>query len=121
MGRLGIARSPTQAYGWEQGVGEELEKGKEVDAARQRTVPKSNTAASKKKTAGSDLSSAHGSEERHSSLPAAGRSQKRGRDFEIEKVGGDVFSFKQYFIITVPQNAAGLLKKTFRCDPQRAF
>jgi mortality factor 4-like protein 1 len=62
-----------------------LKKGKETDAARQRTIPKT-TAAPKKKVAGSELSSAQGSEERHSSLPATGRGQKRGRDLEIEKV-----------------------------------
>ena len=38
----------------------------------------------KKKAAGSDLSSARGSEERQT--PATGRGQKRGRDYEIEKV-----------------------------------
>lgn len=46
--------------------------------------------ASKKKVAGSDLSSTRGSEERHSSVQAqsAGpRGQKRSREFEIEKVG----------------------------------
>ena len=42
---------------------------------------------SKKKAAGSDLSSTRGSEERHSSVPAMGRGQKRGRDYEIDKVG----------------------------------
>lgn len=58
-----------------------------MDSARQRTAPKTATTSSKKKAAGSDLSSARGSEERHSSAPAVGRGQKRGRDFEIEKVG----------------------------------
>ena len=43
------------------------------------------SAAAKKKTAGSDLSSTRGSEERHASLPATGRGQKRGRDNDIEK------------------------------------
>ena len=65
-----------------------LKKG--IDAARQRTIPKTGAAAaaSKKRVVGSDLGSAQGSEERHSSLPAAsGRGPKRGRgDFEIEKV-----------------------------------
>ena len=60
---------------------------KELDNLRQRAAPKTVTASSKKKAAGSDLSSARGSEERHSSVPATGRGQKRGRDFEIEKVG----------------------------------
>lgn len=45
----------------------------------------SMSAATKKKTAGSDLSSTRGSEERHASLPATGRGQKRGRDNDIEK------------------------------------
>ena len=49
------------------------------------TRPAKTTAqATKKKAAGSDLSSARGSEER--STPVTGRGQKRGRDFEIEKV-----------------------------------
>lgn len=62
---------------------------KEMDALRQRTAPpKAITTSTKKKAAGSDLSSGRGSEERHSSLPATGRGQKRGRDYEIEKVGG---------------------------------
>ena len=61
---------------------------KEMDALRQRTAPpKASTTSTKKKAAGSDLSSGRGSEERHSSLPATGRGQKRGRDYEIEKVG----------------------------------
>lgn len=62
-----------------------LKKGKETDALRQRTISK-GSAAAKKRVIGSELSSAQGSEERHSSLPASGRGQKRGRDFEIEKV-----------------------------------
>lgn len=62
-----------------------------MDHLRQRAAPKAVTASSKKKAAGSDLSSARGSEERHSSVPATGRGQKRGRDFEIEKVG-EVYS-----------------------------
>ena len=62
---------------------------KEMDALRQRTAPpKAPATSTKKKAAGSDLSSGRGSEERHSSLPATGRGQKRGRDYEIEKVGG---------------------------------
>ena len=52
----------------------------------QNKPPKpSISAATKKKTAGSDLSSTRGSEERHASLPATGRGQKRGRDNDIEK------------------------------------
>ncbi|SLM33405.1 histone acetylase complex subunit [Lasallia pustulata] len=59
---------------------------KEMDALRHRTAPPKAPATSiKKKAAGSDLSSGRGSEERHSSLPATGRGQKRGRDYEIEK------------------------------------
>lgn len=60
---------------------------KEMDHLRQRAAPKATNASSKKKAAGSDLSSTRGSEERNSSVPATGRGQKRGRDFEIEKVG----------------------------------
>lgn len=58
-----------------------------MDHLRQRAAPKATTVSSKKKAAGSDLSSTRGSEERNSSVPATGRGQKRGRDFEIEKVG----------------------------------
>jgi len=65
---------------------------KEMDALRHRPAPKA-TASTKKKNAGSDLSSTRGSEERHSSVPVTGRGQKRGRDFEIEKVG-DEFSMR---------------------------
>ena len=53
--------------------------------ALQRPAKPSISAATKKKTAGSDLSSTRGSEERHASLPATGRGQKRGRDNDIEK------------------------------------
>jgi len=59
---------------------------KDMDALRQRSAPKATTA-SKKKHVGSDLSSTRGSEERNSSVPVTGRGQKRGREFEIEKVG----------------------------------
>ena len=59
---------------------------KEMDALRQRTAPKVSAAFGKKKNASSDLSSTRGSEERNSSVPVTGRGQKRGRDFEIEKV-----------------------------------
>ena len=58
---------------------------KELDATRKPMAPK--VVGSKKKHAGSDLSSTRGSEERQSSAPATGRGQKRGRDSEIEKVG----------------------------------
>ena len=60
---------------------------KDLDAQRQRAAPKVTATSSKKKAAGSDLSSTRGSEERHSSAPATGRGQKRGRDYEIDKVG----------------------------------
>ena len=53
--------------------------------AQNRPPKPSVSAATKKKTAGSDLSSTRGSEERHASLPATGRGQKRGRDNDIEK------------------------------------
>ena len=53
--------------------------------ALQKPPKPSISAATKKKTAGSDLSSTRGSEERHASLPATGRGQKRGRDNDIEK------------------------------------
>ena len=47
--------------------------------------PKAVAPSNKKKAAGSDLSSNRGSEERHAT-PITGRGQKRGRDYEIEKV-----------------------------------
>ena len=53
--------------------------------AQQKPAKPSISAATKKRTAGSDLSSTRGSEERHASLPATGRGQKRGRDNDIEK------------------------------------
>lgn len=62
---------------------------REMDDSRARAAPKSTS--TKKKTAGSDFSSARGSEERHSSLPVTGRGSKRGRDTEIEKVGDDFY------------------------------
>ena len=62
---------------------------REMDDSRARAAPK--TTSTKKKTAGSDFSSARGSEERHSSLPVTGRGSKRGRDMEIEKVCGFYF------------------------------
>jgi len=55
---------------------------KSADAERHQKTRVTN--ASKKKAAGSDLSSTRGSEERYT--PATGRGQKRGRDYEIEKV-----------------------------------
>lgn len=69
---------------------------KEMDSLRQRSAPKATTTSSKKKIAGSDLSSARGSEERNSSVPATGRGQKRGRDYEIEKVGDNLSYFETY-------------------------
>lgn len=62
--------------------------------ALQRPPKPSISAATKKKTAGSDLSSTRGSEERHASLPATGRGQKRGRDNDIEKAS-DPLSLNQ--------------------------
>lgn len=58
--------------------------------ALQKPAKPSISAASKKKTAGSDLSSTRGSEERHASLPATGRGQKRGRDNDIEKASDPI-------------------------------
>ena len=58
--------------------------------ALQRPNKPSISAATKKKTAGSDLSSTRGSEERHASLPATGRGQKRGRDNDIEKASDPI-------------------------------
>lgn len=55
-----------------------------MEAQRQRAAPKSSFA--KRKTAGSDFSSVRGSEERHSSVPVAGRGTKRGRDMDLDKV-----------------------------------
>ena len=77
---------------------------KEKDSHRQRTAPKAVTVASKKKAAGSDLSSNRGSEERHSSVPVTGRGQKRGRDYEIEKVGRLYFSFLCLFLVKGPKS-----------------
>ena len=55
---------------------------------------KPSAAAAKKKAAGSDLSSTRGSEERASVQPT-GRGQKRGRDYEIEKVSDESSSLQQ--------------------------
>ena len=54
--------------------------------------PKAMATAAKKKAAASDFSSTRGSEERHSSVPVTGRGQKRGRDYEIEKVRNRISS-----------------------------
>ena len=62
---------------------------REMEELNPRTAAKSSKSA-KKKTAGSDLSSARGSEERQSLPP--GRGLKRGRDNEIEKVGSPISS-----------------------------
>ena len=51
----------------------------------QKVLKKPAAASNKNKAAGSDLSSTRGSEERHAT-PITGRGQKRGRDYEIEKV-----------------------------------
>ena len=60
---------------------------KDLDMQKRPAAPKPTMTSSKKKAAGSDLSSTRGSEERHSSVPAMGRGQKRVRDYEIDKVG----------------------------------
>ena len=62
---------------------------REIDEMNPRAAAKSAKSA-KKKTAGSDLSSTRGSEERQSLPP--GRGQKRGRDNEIEKVRSSISS-----------------------------
>ncbi|KAI9849015.1 MAG: Esa1p-associated factor [Sclerophora amabilis] len=63
---------------------------KDMESARYQASKdaKKTPSSSKKKAAGSDFSSARGSEERASSLQAqtGPRGQKRGRDFELEKV-----------------------------------
>ena len=51
-----------------------------MDELRRASAPKS----SKKKAIDSDLSSTRGSEDRQ--ISATGRGQKRGRDYEVEKV-----------------------------------
>ena len=58
--------------------------------ALQKPAKTSISAATKKRTTGSDLSSTRGSEERHASLPATGRGQKRGRDNDIEKASDSI-------------------------------
>ena len=55
----------------------------QMDDLRRASAPKST----KKKAADSDLSSTLGSEDRQMSVIGTGRGQKRGRDYEIEKVG----------------------------------
>ncbi|KAI9820690.1 MAG: Esa1p-associated factor [Pycnora praestabilis] len=82
---------------------------KEMDALRARTAPKATTSSSKKKALGSDLSSTRGSEERHSSAQAGAgpRGQKRGRDFEIEKVGSPELPFKQSHTVSFTSSIKG--------------
>lgn len=80
---------------------------KEMDHLRQRAAPKATNASSKKKAAGSDLSSTRGSEERNSSVPATGRGQKRGRDFEIEKE--ESFHSRPSVRIVVPDHVKSIL------------
>jgi len=64
---------------------------KDLDA--QRRPPPLVTKGTSRKKGGSD-SSNRGSEERHSSVPVTGRGQKRGRDYELDKVSEDfLFSF----------------------------
>ena len=54
----------------------------QMDELRRASAPKSL----KKKALDSDFSSTRGSEDRQMSVAATGRGQKRGRDYEIEKV-----------------------------------
>ena len=61
----------------------------EMDDQNSRVATKSST--KKKKTAGSDVGSARGSEDRQS-VPPTSRGQKRGRDYDLEKVGQPVSS-----------------------------
>ncbi|KAI9839560.1 MAG: Esa1p-associated factor [Sarea resinae] len=83
---------------------------KDMDALRNRSAPKSVVAGSKKKAAGSDFSSARGSEERHSSVqaPSGGpRGQKRGRDYEIEKE--EAFHTRPSVRLNIPDHLKALL------------
>lgn len=75
--------------------------------ALQRPAKPSISAATKKKTAGSDLSSTRGSEERHASLPTTGRGQKRGRDNDIEKE--ETFNLRPAIHINVPDHLKSIL------------
>lgn len=62
---------------------------RELTASAPKVVPKS--AAKTRRGQGSEIGSGRGSEERLSSVPAAGgRGSKRARDNEIEKVGGPI-------------------------------
>ena len=71
---------------------------KDVDIQRHRVLPKTAPSSSKRKTAGSDLSSTRNSEERMSSVPAIGRGQKRGRDYELDKVGNQLSFLESRYI-----------------------
>lgn len=86
---------------------------KDLDAQRKPATAKANMMASKKKAAGSDLSSGRGSEERNSSVPAMGRGQKRGRDYDLEKVNQDVIS------VLISQEAAGGPRRSARESKKR--
>ncbi|MCJ1280807.1 Esa1p-associated factor [Xylographa opegraphella] len=88
---------------------------KDLDALRKPVPQKS--AHSKKKNAGSDLSSNRGSEERQSSAPATGRGQKRGRDNEIEKVGSLNFSSLTSSPLSEISSSDG---STFSLEPNEA-
>ena len=61
---------------------------KDFDQAR-RPAPKQATGTKRGK--GSDAHSNRASEERHSSVPATGRGQKRGRDYELDRVSNFCF------------------------------
>ena|SRR5579862_6402225 len=81
---------------------------REMEALR-RPTPKLPPHPNKKSGKGSgstggDYNSARASEERHSSVqaPSGPRGQKRGRDFEIEKVRSGLLSFCVHMAIAWP-------------------
>ena len=79
------------------------------DSDLQRRPAPTKSASSKKKAGGSDRSSNRGSEERQASLPAGGRGQKRGRDYEIEKVGDDSIIRPSSPLSEMDSTSSGLL------------
>ncbi|MCJ1340529.1 Esa1p-associated factor [Bachmanniomyces sp. S44760] len=80
---------------------------KDVDIQRHRVLPKTAPSSSKRKTAGSDLSSTRNSEERMSSVPAIGRGQKRGRDYELDKE--EAFHARPAVRIVIPDHLKAIL------------
>lgn len=72
----------------------------QMDELRKTNAPKSV----KKRSADSDLSSTRGSEDRQMSAATTGRGQKRGRDYEIEKVCIFIFSRSQPPVSSSRQN-----------------